>query len=77
VVPTPKERIACKRSNEHDFYRSLELKTKVSFWLIPSEEDRVFFQAIIDTISQEYDAPAFTPHVTIDSGEYAHNESPA
>jgi len=53
------------------------LKTKVSFWLIPSEEDRVFFQAIIDTLSLEYDAPTFTPHVTIYSGEYAPDESPA
>ncbi len=47
------------------------MKTKVSFWLIPSEEDRGFFQEIIDTLSQEYDAPSFTPHVTIYSGEYA------
>ncbi len=53
------------------------MKTKVSFWLIPSEEDRAFFQEIIDTLAQEYDAPAFTPHVTIYSGEYAADESPA
>jgi 2'-5' RNA ligase len=53
------------------------LKTKVSFWLIPSEEDRGFFQAIRDTFSLEYKAPAFTPHVTIYSGEYAPDESPA
>jgi hypothetical protein len=53
------------------------LKTKVSFWLIPSEEDRAFFQKIIDTLSQEYDAPSFTPHVTIYSGEYAPDESPS
>jgi hypothetical protein len=53
------------------------LTTKVSFWLIPSQEDRAFFQKIIDTLAQEYDAPAFTPHVTIYSGEYAPNESPA
>ena len=53
------------------------MTTKVSFWLIPSQEDRAFFQKIIDTLAQEYDAPAFTPHVTIYSGEYAPNESPA
>jgi hypothetical protein len=51
------------------------MKTKVSFWLIPSAEDRVFFQEIIDTLAQEYDAPAFTPHVTIYSGECAPDES--
>ncbi len=53
------------------------MKTKVSFWLIPSEEERAFFQKIIDTLSQEYDALSFTPHVTIYSGEYAPDESPA
>jgi hypothetical protein len=53
------------------------LKPKVSFWLIPSDEDRAFFQEIIDTLSQEHDAPTFTPHVTIYSGEYAPDESPA
>lgn len=52
------------------------MKTKVSFWLIPSDEDRLYFQEIIDTLAQEYDAPAFTPHVTIYSGEYAPKESP-
>ncbi len=53
------------------------MKTKVSFWLIPSEEDRAFFQEIIETLAREYDAPAFTPHVTIYSGEYAPDEVPA
>lgn len=52
------------------------MKTKVSFWLIPSQKDRAFFQEIIDTLAQEYDAPIFTPHVTIYSGEYAVDESP-
>lgn len=55
----------------------MPLKTKVSFWLIPSEEDRAFFQDIIDNLAQEYDAPVFTPHVTIYSGEYTPEESPA
>lgn len=50
------------------------MTTKVSFWLIPSKEDRAFFQQIIDTLSQEYDAPAFTPHVTIYSGVYESDE---
>jgi hypothetical protein len=55
----------------------MALKTKVSFWLIPSEEDRAFFQDIIDNLAKEYDAPVFTPHVTIYSGEYTPEESPA
>ena len=55
----------------------MALKTKVSFWLIPGEEDRAFFQDIIDNLAKEYDAPVFTPHVTIYSGEYTPEESPA
>lgn len=51
------------------------LKTKVSFWLIPTSDDKAFFQKIIDNLAQEYDAPTFTPHVTIYSGEYAADES--
>lgn len=46
------------------------MNTKLSFWLIPSQEDLAYFQEIIDTLAQEYDAPTFTPHVTIYSGEY-------
>lgn len=53
------------------------MKTKVSFWLIPSEDDKAFFQKIIDNLAQEYNAPTFTPHVTIYSGEYAPDESPS
>ncbi|HEY9830412.1 MAG TPA: hypothetical protein V6D26_07530 [Stenomitos sp.] len=55
----------------------MPLKTKVSFWLIPSQEDRAFFQGIIDHLAQEYDAPVFMPHVTIYSGEYTPEESPS
>ncbi|HEY9845090.1 MAG TPA: hypothetical protein V6D03_02735 [Candidatus Caenarcaniphilales bacterium] len=53
------------------------MKTKVAFWLIPSEGDRVLFQAVINTLSQRYDAPTFTPHVTIYLGDYAPDEFPA
>ena len=53
------------------------MNTKISFWLIPSEEDRAFFQRIIDNLAQEYDAPSFTPHVTIYSGEYTADDNPA
>lgn len=53
------------------------MNTKVSFWLIPSEEQKAFFEEIITTLAQEYKAPVFTPHVTIYSGEYTSDESPA
>jgi hypothetical protein len=52
------------------------LNTKVSFWLVPAEEDRAFFQEVVDTLARDYVAPAFTPHVTIYSGEYTPEESP-
>ncbi|NES21644.1 MAG: cyclic phosphodiesterase-like protein [Symploca sp. SIO3E6] len=52
------------------------VNTKISFWLIPSKEDRAFFQRIIDNLAQEYDAPSFTPHVTIYSGEYTPDDNP-
>ncbi|NER51988.1 MAG: hypothetical protein F6J92_36170 [Symploca sp. SIO1A3] len=51
------------------------VNTKVSFWLIPSEEDRAFFQKMIDSLGQEYDAPSFTPHVTIYSGEHTPDDN--
>lgn len=53
------------------------MNTKVSFWLIPSEEQKAFFEQIIATLAREYNAPIFTPHVTIYSGEYTSDESPA
>jgi 2'-5' RNA ligase len=52
-----------------------QLNTQVAFWLIPSAEDRAFFQGVIDTLAQEYDAPSFTPHVTIYLGNYGADES--
>jgi hypothetical protein len=44
------------------------MNEKISFWLIPSEEDRVFYQELINRLAVECDAPLFTPHVTIYSG---------
>lgn len=48
---------------------------RVSFWLVPAAEERVFFQEIIDKLAQEHQALSFVPHVTIYSGEYKPNES--
>jgi hypothetical protein len=53
------------------------MNTKTSFWLIPCEEDRAFLQKIVDTLAREYNAPVFTPHLTIYSGECTPEESPA
>ncbi|MGB5962564.1 MAG: cyclic phosphodiesterase-like protein [Coleofasciculaceae cyanobacterium] len=53
------------------------MNNKISFWLIPGREDLAYFQEIIDTLAQEYNAPTFTPHVTIYSGEYALEQLPS
>jgi Cyclic phosphodiesterase-like protein len=52
------------------------MSTRVSFWLLPAEEDRLIFEAIIARLAQAYDAPVFAPHVTLYSGEYADYEDP-
>ena len=52
------------------------MSTRVSFWLLPAEEDRLIFEAIIARLTQAYDAPVFAPHVTLYSGEYADHEDP-
>lgn len=52
------------------------MRTRVSFWLLPAEEDRLIFEAIIARLAQAYDAPVFAPHVTLYSGEYADHEDP-
>lgn len=41
---------------------------KVSFWLIPAEPDRAFYQSLINTLAHQYNAPMFQPHITIHSG---------
>jgi hypothetical protein len=52
------------------------MNTRVSFWLLPAEEDRLIFEAIIARLASAYDAPVFAPHVTLYSGEYADHEDP-
>ena len=44
---------------------------QISFWLIPALEDQAFFQQIIDRFAAKYDAPIFTPHVTLYFGMFA------
>jgi 2'-5' RNA ligase len=48
---------------------------KISFWLIPAEPSRGFYQTIVHDLAQRYDAPSFTPHVTLYSGEYSRDIS--
>jgi hypothetical protein len=53
------------------------MTTRVSFWLLPAEGDRLIFEAMIARLAQAYDAPVFAPHVTLYSGEYADHENPS
>lgn len=52
------------------------LTRNLSFWLVPSEQDRSFFEHLIDTLAQEHDAPSFVPHVTLYSGETTADDDP-
>lgn len=40
---------------------------KVAFWLIPAEPDRTIYQFLINDLAHQYNAPIFTPHVTVHS----------
>ena len=37
----------------------------IAIWLIPSEEDKNFYQEIINELSKEYNTPVFEPHITL------------
>jgi hypothetical protein len=37
----------------------------LTYWLIPAEPARSHFAAVIDDLARRFDAPVFTPHLTI------------
>jgi 2'-5' RNA ligase len=37
----------------------------IAYWLIPAEPAHSFFQAVINDLAQQHDAPVFEPHVTV------------
>lgn len=37
----------------------------VSLWLVPNPEDSAYLQGIIDQLADQYQAPRFSPHVTV------------
>ena len=37
----------------------------IAIWLVPSEEDKIFYQKIINELSKEYNTPLFEPHITL------------
>ncbi|WP_299489845.1 2'-5' RNA ligase family protein [Acaryochloris sp. IP29b_bin.137] len=38
---------------------------EVSLWLVPQREDGQYLQAIINQLADQYQAPRFSPHVTV------------
>ena len=40
----------------------------VAFWLVPTQDERDFFAALIDLLAVRFDAPCFEPHVTLFGG---------
>ncbi len=42
--------------------------TAITYWLIPSEPTRSFFENKIADLARRYDAPVFEPHMTIHLG---------
>lgn len=42
---------------------------KVSFWLMPIERDRTFYESLITDLAHRYNAPIFQPHVTLYVGD--------
>ncbi|GMR20899.1 MAG: hypothetical protein BMS9Abin36_1497 [Gammaproteobacteria bacterium] len=40
-----------------------------SFWLMPSVADRRYWQQVIHDLAAEFEAPVFTPHVTLQVGD--------
>jgi 2'-5' RNA ligase len=41
----------------------------IAYWLIPAEPAHSFFQAVINELAQQHDAPVFEPHVTVFVGQ--------
>ena len=48
---------------------------RVSYWLIPSEPDKTRLAKIIASLSRQFEAPNFEPHVTLYAGTLAASEN--
>lgn len=49
---------------------------KVSFWLIPESSELQRLTTLVDSLAERYDAPRFTPHITLYMGDVVASESP-
>jgi hypothetical protein len=41
------------------------LENRISYWLLPCEDERSYFQNLIDQLAEKYGARSFTPHLTL------------
>lgn len=65
-------------------YRYHQMKTtpqppdslRISFWLVPAEADRPWLEEIINRLAAEFNAPRFTPHITLLSTKLSQDELP-
>ncbi len=48
--------------------RLVSRRLVISYWLIPTEPARSYFQRLINDFAQQYNAPHFEPHVTVHVG---------
>lgn len=73
-APEADQRLAAGRRNEiHAPAGTVERDYKLvsallAYWLVPAEPFRAFFQNEIAELAGRFDAPQFTPHVTIYGG---------
>ena len=44
-------------------------KQKVAFWLMPAADAKAVFTSLINDLAQRFEAPAFEPHVTLQSAD--------
>lgn len=49
---------------------------RIAFWLVPAEADRLWLDEIINRLAVEYNAPRFTPHITLLSTKLSQDELP-
>jgi 2'-5' RNA ligase len=44
------------------------MKTLMSIWLVPQNEDKKYLQEIVNKLADENNSPKFTPHLTLFAG---------
>ncbi|MFW2367196.1 MAG: hypothetical protein ACN4GW_12315 [Desulforhopalus sp.] len=50
--------------------------SRIAFWLVPAEPNRILLEEIINRLADEYNAPRFMPHITLWVTHLRKEESP-